>query len=97
MICSECGKNPAIIFTKKQDETGKSSLKGYCYNCAKEKKPVGTVEGLNTLQVIHDFCIKHELDMPIVNSLYKIINGDSTIEVETNYLMNREKKDESTY
>ena len=37
MICSECGKNPAIIFTKKQDETGKSSLKGYCYNCAKEK------------------------------------------------------------
>ena len=69
----------------------------YGYNFAKDKKPKGTVEGLNTLEVIHDFCVKHELDMPIVNSLYKIINGDSTIEVETDYLMNREKKDESTY
>ena len=36
MLCSECNKNPAILFYKKI-ENGKESLEGYCYNCAKAK------------------------------------------------------------
>ena len=36
MLCSECNKNPAILFYKKI-ENGKESLEGYCYSCAKKK------------------------------------------------------------
>ena len=34
MLCSECNKQPAILFYKKI-ENGKETLEGYCYNCAK--------------------------------------------------------------
>ena len=36
MLCSECNKNPAILFYKKI-ENGKESLEGYCYDCDKKK------------------------------------------------------------
>lgn len=36
MLCSECSKNPAILFYKKI-ENGKESIEGYCYDCAKSK------------------------------------------------------------
>ena len=36
MLCSECNKNPAILFYKKI-ENGKESIEGYCYDCAKKK------------------------------------------------------------
>ncbi len=36
MLCSECNKNPAILFYKKI-ENGKESMEGYCYDCAKAK------------------------------------------------------------
>ena len=36
MLCSECNKNPAVLFYKKI-ENGKESLEGYCYDCAKKK------------------------------------------------------------
>ena len=36
MLCSECNKNPAIIFYKKI-ENGKESMEGYCFDCAKKK------------------------------------------------------------
>ncbi len=45
MICSECNKNPAIIFYKKI-ENGKESLEGYCYECAKKK-------GINPTDVLY--------------------------------------------
>jgi len=44
MLCSVCHKNMAVIFTKKI-EAGKSTMEGYCYNCAKEK-------GINPLEVL---------------------------------------------
>ena len=44
MLCSNCHKNMAVIFTKKIDGN-KSSLEGLCYNCAKEK-------GINPLDVL---------------------------------------------
>ena len=46
MLCSECNKNPAILFYKKI-ENGKESLEGYCYNCAKKK-------GINPTEVLAD-------------------------------------------
>ena len=36
MICSECNKNPAILFYEKI-ENGKQKLEGICYDCAKKK------------------------------------------------------------
>ncbi len=45
MLCSECNKNPAIIFYKKI-ENGKESMEGYCYECAKKK-------GINPNEVLH--------------------------------------------
>ena len=44
MLCSECNKNPAILFYKKIED-GKESLEGYCYDCAKKK-------GINPLDVL---------------------------------------------
>ena len=44
MLCSECNKNPAILFYKKIED-GKESLEGYWYDCAKKK-------GINPLEVI---------------------------------------------
>ena len=45
MLCSECNKNPAILFYKKI-ENGKESLEGYCYDCAKSK-------GINPNEVLY--------------------------------------------
>ena len=44
MLCSNCHKNMAVIFTKKIDGD-KSSVEGLCYNCAKEK-------GINSLEIL---------------------------------------------
>ena len=44
MLCSNCHKNMAVIFTKKIDGD-KSSMEGLCYNCAKEM-------GINPLEVL---------------------------------------------
>ncbi len=46
MLCSECNKNPAILFYKKI-ENGKESLEGYCFECAK-KKGIDPIQALNT-------------------------------------------------
>ncbi len=45
MLCSECNKNPAILFYKKI-ENGKESMEGYCYDCAKKK-------GINPNEVLN--------------------------------------------
>ena len=44
MLCSNCHKNMAVIFTKKIDGD-KNSMEGLCYNCAKEK-------GINPLEIL---------------------------------------------
>ena len=36
MLCSECKKNPAILFYEKIDD-GKKTMEGLCYDCAKAK------------------------------------------------------------
>ena len=44
MLCSECNKNPAILFYNKI-ENAKEKLEGYCYDCAKKK-------GINPTEVL---------------------------------------------
>ena len=44
MLCSECKKNPAILFYTKIED-GKETLEGYCYECAKKK-------GINPMDVL---------------------------------------------
>ena len=63
MLCSECNKNPAILFYKKI-ENGKESLEGYCYDCAKSKginqailKPVS----VKRLRVLFFICVLSDL------------------------------------
>ena len=45
MLCSECNKNPAILFYKRI-ENGKETMEGYCYDCAKKK-------GINPNEVLY--------------------------------------------
>lgn len=44
-MCSQCGKNSAIIFINKLSQDGKNELEGLCYDCAKKR-------GINPLQEI---------------------------------------------
>ena len=37
MICSQCNKNNAVVFINKQDDNGKTSIEGLCYECAKKR------------------------------------------------------------
>ena len=46
MLCSECKKNPAIIFFEKV-ENNEKKLEGLCYDCAKEK-------GIDPIQTLKD-------------------------------------------
>ena len=44
MLCSECNKNPAILFIDKQ-ENGNTHIEGLCFDCAK-KKGIDPIEAL---------------------------------------------------
>ena len=44
MLCSECNKNPAILFYKKI-ENGNETMEGFCADCAK-KKGINPAEAL---------------------------------------------------
>ena len=67
MLCSECNKNPAILFYKKI-ENGKESIEGYCYDCAKSK-------GINPNEVLtkQNEILSHD----------KVNLGDMTKQFET--------------
>ena len=44
MLCSECKKNPAILFYEKIDD-GKKTMEGLCYDCANKK-------GINAMETL---------------------------------------------
>ena len=44
MICNICGKNPAVIFSSKE-ENGKRKMEGLCVPCAKKL-------GINTDEIL---------------------------------------------
>ena len=45
MLCSDCKKNNAVVFVNKKDTSGKNTLEGYCYDCAK-KRGINPIDNL---------------------------------------------------
>ena len=71
MLCSECNKNPAILFYKKIED-GKESLEGYCYNCAKKK-------GINPTEVLsqqNNFLSDNKLNINDMSKQFESIFKD---------------------
>ena len=66
MLCSECNKNPAILFYNKV-ENGKETMEGLCYDCAKKK-------GINPLDVLSkqsDLLNKDKINLMICQNNWK--------------------------
>ena len=71
MICSECNKNPAILFYEKI-ENGKQKLEGICYDCAK-KKGIDATEVLSRQQ---DVLSKDKINFADINKQLESIFKD---------------------
>ena len=69
MLCSICNKNTAVIFINKQNEDGKMSMEGLCYNCAKEK-------GINPLQTLAKQANLSENDIDDMSKQFEDILND---------------------
>jgi len=69
MLCSVCNKNAAVIFINKQNEDGKMSMEGLCYNCAKEK-------GINPLQTLAKQANLSENDLEDMSKQFEEIFND---------------------
>ena len=71
MLCSECNKNPAILFYNKI-ENGKETLEGYCYECAKKK-------GINPMEVIakqNDFLSHDKINLSDMTKQFETLFKD---------------------
>ena len=71
MMCSECKKNPAILFYEKIDN-GKSTMEGLCYDCAKKR-------GINATEVLsrqQDVLAKDKINLADMNKQLESIFKD---------------------
>jgi len=75
MLCSICHKNVAMIFTKKIDGE-KSSIEGYCYECAKKK-------GINPLEVLAQQSGMTEEQLDNISEQFESILGEITEGMDT--------------
>ena len=85
MICSECKKNPAILFYEKIDN-GKSTMEGLCYDCAKKK-------GINPTEVLskqQDVLAKDRINLADMNKQLETIFKDFAENLDINNLENIE-------
>ena len=85
MICSECKKNPAILFYEKIDN-GKSTMEGLCYDCAKKK-------GINVTEVLakqQDALSKDKINLADMNKQLETIFKDFAENLDINNLGNIE-------
>ena len=85
MICSECNKNPAVIFYEKTDD-GKKTLAGLCYDCAK-KKGIDATEVLARQQ---DILSKDKINLNDMNKQLENIFKDLAENIDINNLENIE-------
>ena len=85
MICSECNKNPAVIFYEKTDD-GKKTLAGLCYDCAK-KKGIDATEVLARQQ---DILSKDKINLNDMNKQLENIFKDLAENIDINNLDNIE-------
>ena len=85
MLCSECNKNPAILFYKKI-ENGKESMEGYCYECAKKK-------GINPSEVLskqNDILSKDTININDMTKQFETIFKDLAENINLEDLENME-------
>ena len=82
MICSECNKNPAVIFYEKTDD-GKKTLAGLCYDCAK-KKGIDATEVLARQQ---DILSKDKINLNDMNKQLESIFKDLAENIDINNLV----------
>ena len=85
MICSECKKNPSILFYEKIDN-GKSTMEGLCYDCAKKK-------GINVTEVLakqQDVLSKDKINLADMNKQLETIFKDFAENLDINNLGNIE-------
>ena len=83
MICSECKKNPAILFYEKIDN-GKSTMEGLCYDCAKKR-------GINATEVLskqQDLLSKDKINLADMNKQLETIFKDFAENLDLNNLEN---------
>ena len=71
MICSECRKNPAILFYEKIDN-GKSTMEGLCYDCAKKKG----IDATEVLAKQQDLLSKDKINFADMNKQLESIFKD---------------------
>ena len=85
MLCSECNKNPAILFYKKI-ENGKESMEGYCYDCAKKK-------GLNPNEILankQDILSKDSVNLADMSKQFESIFKDLASNINLEDIENME-------
>ena len=83
MICSECKKNPAILFYEKIDN-GKKSMEGLCYDCAKKKG----IDATEVLAKQQDILSKDKINFADMNKQLESIFKDFAENLDLNNLEN---------
>ena len=83
MICSDCNKNPAIIFYEKIDN-GKNTMEGLCFDCAK-KRGINAIEVLSNQQ---DFLSKDKINLSDMNKQLESIFKDFADNLDLNNIEN---------
>ena len=83
MICSECKKNPAILFYEKIDN-GKSTMEGLCYDCAKKKG----IDATEVLAKQQDILSKDKINFADMNKQLENIFKDFAENLDLNNLEN---------
>lgn len=71
MICSECKKNPAILFYEKIDN-GNKTMEGLCYDCAKKKG----IDPTDVLAKQQDVLSKDKINLADMNKQLESIFKD---------------------
>ena len=83
MICSECKKNPAILFYEKIDN-GKSTMEGLCYDCAKKKG----IDATEVLAKQQDLLSKDKINFADMNKQLENIFKDFAENLDISHLEN---------
>ena len=83
MICSECKKNPAILFYEKIDN-GKSTMEGLCYDCAKKKG----IDATEVLAKQQDLLSKDKINFADMNKQLENIFKDFAENLDISHLGN---------
>ena len=83
MICSECKKNPAILFYEKIDN-GKSTMEGLCYDCAKKKG----IDATEVLAKQQDLLSKDKINLADMNKQLENIFKDFAENLDISILEN---------